>query len=380
MKMTPKQLMDQATEMTGLSDFGEPSFLEGLNRLVDAINRESIPTEMGEFAFPASIVGHLANRLQVEDWYNRHPEIDDEVINDPVFITGLPRTGSTALGHMLALDSNTRCLRGWEAYEPCPPPDVNVTDDPRIARNEQRTADMDALAPGISEALPRNPNAPEECFPLLDLSFTDIALNAFFQVPSYEKWAMQEDLPEMDAAYQYHRRVLKLLQWKTPASRWVLRTPVHAASMNALLKAYPNARFIITHRWPHKVLPSISSLMYQVKNIFLKNPQPELLGPAMTSQWEKILKRLLQFRESHDSNLFFDIYHSEQVRDPEPGLRDLYNWLGWEFTDDFVNRLNEWRVDNPKGSHQPDPAFFNLDLDDVKKTFAFYTDKYGSRM
>ncbi|HLS97257.1 MAG TPA: hypothetical protein VK018_00905, partial [Porticoccaceae bacterium] len=111
MELSVEQLMDQARQLTGLADFGEDSYRPGLERLVDAINRESSPTEIGKIAIPGSILELLVNRLQVEDWYRRHPEIDDEVIRDPVFITGLPRTGSTALGHMLGLDSETRSLR-----------------------------------------------------------------------------------------------------------------------------------------------------------------------------------------------------------------------------------------------------------------------------
>jgi hypothetical protein len=372
--------MLQASEATGLTDFGDNSFRVGLDKLVEAINTESEPNEMGKVVFPGSIIGHLVNRLQVEDWYTRHPEIDNEIIRDPVFITGLPRTGSTVLGHMLALDPDSRCLRGWEAKSPCPPPDIKLQDDPRIAENQEREAQMDALAPGISEALPRNSNAPEECFTLLDLSFADIAANAFYHVPSFERWVIQENLAEVDAAYQYHRRVLKLLQWKTPAKRWVLRSPVHGLALTALLKSYPDARFIITHRWPDKVLPSISSLVHQVKELFLEDPHPELLGPSMLDQWSEATQRIMRVRENMDEHRFFDIYHSEQIVNPELGLRALYEWLGWNFSEDFLTRLNAWRVENPKGRHKPDPALFNLDLDEVKQRFTFYTRKFGQRM
>lgn len=380
MNLNAQALMDQAREVTGLSDFGEPSFRAGLDRLVASINKEAIATELGELAIPGNIVAKLINRLKIEECYRLHPEIDSEVIRDPVFITGLPRTGSTALGHMLALDQETRSLRGWEAAEPCPPPDITVTDDPRIARQLQNLADIDVMAPGLTEALPFNEHAPDECFFLLEFSLTDVAFNGFYHVPDYEDWAITEGLAEMDAAYQYHKRILKLLQWKTPARRWVLRSPIHALHMNSLLKVYPDSRFIITHRQPDKVLPSICSLIILLRNCFLQNPAPIELGVRQVNQWEEALRRIIRFRDELGEQRFFDIYHSEQTVNPEPGIRSLYKFLGWEFTDELANALQTWQQNNPKGSHKTDPSAFELNLDAIQKRFQFYTDRFGKRM
>jgi hypothetical protein len=322
----------------------------------------------------------LVNRLKIEECYRLHPEINDEVIKDPVFITGLPRTGSTALGHMLALDRETRSLRGWEAAEPCPPPDSHVIDDPRIARHLKNLADIEVMAPGLTEALPFNEHAPDECFFLLEYSLTDVAFNGFYHVPDYEDWAMTEGLPEMDAAYGYHKRILKLLQWKTPAKRWVLRSPIHALHMNALIKSYPDARFLMTHRQPDKVLPSICSLIMLLRKCFLKNPAPLELGVRQVNQWQEALRRVIDFREKLGEQRFFDIYHSEQTLDPEPGIRNLYNFLGWQFSDDLSQALSTWQKNNPKGSHKADPSAFGLDLQAIRERFQFYTDRFGERM
>jgi len=224
MNLNAQALMDQASQITGLTNFGDASFREGLDRLVASINKEANPTVIGEQAIPQHIIGKLVNRLQVEECYRAHPEIENEQIQHPLFITGLPRTGSTALGHMLALDQDTRSLRGWEAAQPCPPPDIHIVDDPRIQVHLQNLADIEAMAPGIMEAVPFNEHAPDECFVLLDLSFANIAFNGYYHVPDYEDWVLTQGLAEVEAAYQYHKRVIKLLQWKTPAKRWVLRS------------------------------------------------------------------------------------------------------------------------------------------------------------
>lgn len=381
MKISSQELMSQASRITGLKDFGDPSFRLGLDRLVESINQDSTPIDTEGLAISSSIVELLVNRLKVEDWYGRHPEIDDEVIQDPVFITGLPRTGSTALGHMLALDNETRCLRGWEAYEPCPPPDINIINDARIEACRKRMAEVETAVPGIAEALPRNVNAPEECYILLNLSFACVAFNGLYHVPRYEQWAMRENLAEIDAAYRYHRRVLKLLQWRTPANRWVLRTPVHSLAMGSLLKVYPDARFIITHRHPLKVLTSICSLIYQGRERYIVNPSPLVLGASQTSQWAEAMRRLLRDRADVGEERFFDIYHREQIADPEPDLRRLYDWLDWgRLTDEFILKIGGWRKENPKGRHGPDPGFFGLDADDIDSQFRLYIDRFGVRM
>ena len=275
-----------------------------------------------------------------------------------MFITGLPRTGSTALGHMLALDSNTRSLRGWEAYEPCPPPGIDVKDDPRIAANEKRTEFISQMAPGIVEAIPLNPHAPDECYTLLDLSFACVGMDGRYNVPDYEDWAMTENLPELDAAYRYHRRVLKLLQWKTPATRWVLRTPLHSTGINSLLKAYPDARFIWTHREPEKVLPSICSLIYQAREIFLTNPSPLQLGPRQLNQWSESIRRLMSAREQIGEARFFDIYHREIIADPRTVHSQSVSMVGvgvWRGIFEPPQRLAERKSHR---SAQACPGFF----------------------
>src|SRR5690606_9765216 len=150
---------------------GEPSFRAGLQRLVDSINRHSELTDIGRAATETHFVSLLASRLQIEDWYRRHPEIDAEIIRSPVFIVGLPRTGTTALGNMLGLDAGTRSLRGWEALAPCPPPDIRVRDDPRIDAYTRYIAFVRAQAPSIADAIPLNADAPEEDYTVLDLAF-----------------------------------------------------------------------------------------------------------------------------------------------------------------------------------------------------------------
>lgn len=375
------KLFKQAREHTGLSDFGEESFREPLERLVDSINRESQLSTFGQLALPKTLVGCLVNRLEVESWYTRHPEIEDEQIVAPVFGVGLPRTGSTALGFMLAQDRNTRVLRDWEAKHPCPPPETATEDsDPRIAETEAAAKIFDAVAPEINNVLPYSPRGPQECTHLLNLSFAPAAaFEAWGHVPTYAEWVMSPDF-DMRPAYRYHRRVIKLLQWRCPPRRWFLRTPVHIFSLDALDAAYPDAQFVMTHRDPVKSLPSACSLFHMFRKAFVDNTVPQLFGKIQERHWAIALERALAFRDRVGEERFFDISHRRQIVDPVEQIRPLYGKLGWCFDEDLEARIRLWQENNPKGVHKLSPSFFGLDPEEIAQRYRFYSDRFAAMM
>lgn len=377
---TSEALMAQATEATGLSDFGDPTFRTGLDRLLESVGRESQLSERGKVGFPAAIVKRLVNRLEIEDWYRRHPEIEDEVIRDPVFIVGLPRTGSTALGHMLSLDPETRSLRAWEAVKPCPPAKLeDALTDPRIAENKAREEAFDAIAPGVREALPRNnPNAPSECFTLLEMAFGSAAEVGFLHCPTFQDWVTEEGQEQVHAAYRYHRRVLKLMQWRHPAPRWQLRTPIHALGIEALHAVYPEARFIMSHRDPAKVVPSNCSLVGEVRKLFLEDRHIATMGPDWTNKLSLGIDRLMRFRDRIGEDRFFDVAHKDQIADPIGTVRSVYEALGWAFDDTTADRITAWRAAHPKGNHKPEGADYGIDPAQVDRQFADYRRRFAA--
>src|SRR5579864_4352846 len=206
-------LLDVARAEAGLEGFGEPTFRDGLERLVRSLREEARLNAAGEFTLRALIIKLLANRLQIEDWYGRHPQIDAEPIERPLIGLGLPRTGSTALSFLLAEDPAARSLRTWESGEPCPPPATVAGPDPRIARAEEQARMLDELAPRMAALVPSTPTGPMECQDLMALDFKSHYFTAFAQVPSYSAWLVDADLTP---TYRYERRALKLLQWGSP--------------------------------------------------------------------------------------------------------------------------------------------------------------------
>jgi len=368
-------LLDEARKRTGLNDFGNDYFREGLTRLVKSVNREASLSPFGAAAFPEVIIHALVNRLEIEDWYRRHPEIENEEIAAPLFIVGMPRTGSTLLSYQLSLDPGTRSFRLWESERPCPPPIAGQDKaDPRIAEADARHDAFVAACPAVALMTPYDPSGPVECYELFYLSFHYMHFDMFTHCPTYVSW-INDPARDHSEAYRYHKRVLKLLQWRCPPKRWQLKMPSHSHMIEGLNKVYPDARFVMTHRDPVKVIPSATHLNVTVRQEFNTDPMKRTFGAYKTDFWDMGIRRLLDFR-SRNEHRFFDIYHGEQLMDAVPSLVKLYKWLGWPLTDAYLADVKAWRQGNPKADNPYNASDFGLDPQVLRQRFAYYTDRF----
>jgi len=372
-----QELIDAARSRTGLSDFGADSYREGLERLVDSINRESRLNELGGIAVPEMLIGLLINRLEVEDWYRRHPEIDDEQIVAPLFGVGLPRTGSTALSFMLAQDPGNRSLRTWESARPCPPPQTATEhSDPRIA---ECAANMEAgleRCPERRDMLPWDAEGPIECLYIMFLDFKFQAFESAVHVPSYIEWLNSS--ADMEPAYRYHKRVLKLLQWRCPPKRWSLKSPTHMLYIEGLNKVYPDARFVMTHRHPARVLPSLADLLWSTRRDLLADPMAQWYANHAMHEWALGIRRLLALRDRIGPQRFYDIAFRDFMSDPIREIRGMYRWLGWELSDAAAQRMLAWQAGNPKGEHRVPEHKYGLDDRLIEKTYDFYIQRFSA--
>lgn len=373
------QLMDRSRAGTGLDAFGDDSFREGLERLVDAADREARFTEMGAAAFDMQIIDLLSCRLQVEDWYRRHPEIDEQQIVAPLIGLGLPRSGSTALSHMLGLDPAARSIRGWEAIAPCPPPELATQDsDPRIARAEAGMERRNRLFPRMKQMLPSTATSPTECQTFMGYDFKSQLFQAFAHIPSYVDWLNHE--ADLVPTYAYVKRVLKLLQWHCPPTRWRLKNPSHSLFIGALAKVFPDAKFWMTHRDVGNVIPSVADLYFELSSAYSDQVDTHWLGAMTTDFCELGVRRMMAFRDAGGDGRFFDIQFGPFMKDPFPVLDQLYGWMGEELTDAARARMLAWREETPRdkhGSHEYDPAAFGIDTDVLRARFRFYSDRFG---
>jgi hypothetical protein len=374
-----RDLMDQARAATGLERFGEDSFCEGLEILLSSADAEARLTPRGRAIFEGQLVDLLSRRLEVEDWFARHPEIEDEEITAPLIGLGLPRTGSTALSNLLAEDPAVRSIRNWENMWPCPPPELATVDtDPRIAAAAERTALQDQLAPRIKAMVPMSPTSPSECQNFMGYDFKSHVFQAWVQVPTYSRWLHHQ--ADLEPTYRYVKRVLKLLQWRCPPRRWRLKNPAHMIFIDALDKVFPDARFWTTHRDIGEVIPSVTDLYYELCRGLSDEVDMAYLAELNSDCWEVGLRRLTAFRDAGHDSRFFDIHFAPFQRDPIPQIEALYAWLGEPLTEQARARMIAWRQATPRdkhGAHDYDAADFGIDLAKLRDRFRFYSDRFG---
>jgi Sulfotransferase family len=373
------ELEDGARAAAGLEDFGSPYYREGLERTVEALNTEAELSEMGRVIQHATISNALIQRLKIEDTYAQHPEIDDEVVEGPVFVIGLPRTGTTALSQLVAADPQFRLLRLWESQAPTPPPEAATQhSDPRIAAAQAGLEMLNEMFPLMKTLYNSEATAATECQDLMGMSFRTFHFDGAVRVPSYLAWLMTCDMRE---TYTFHRRVLKLLQWHCPPVLWHLKTPVHMFALDALVEAYPNAKFMWSHRDPARVMGSVCSLIQYVRSWSSDRDDPEELGAEQLDSWSEATRRAMDFRKRVGDDRFADIAFADLQIDPVRTLEASYESLGLTFNDDTARSVERWaREHRPgsRGAHEYDLAAYGLTAQGVRERFAEYLRTYDA--
>ncbi len=370
--------LDKARAVTGLENFGADSFREGLEILVDSADREANLNAAGRASFDGQVVMLLSHRLQIEDWYTRHPEIDEQEIVAPLMVLGLPRTGSTALHCLLGEDPNVRVMRNWEAMMPCPPPEAaSYNSDPRIAIAEGYMAQREVLTPRMKQMLPSSATSPMEDQLTMGFDFKSQIFQASYRIPTYSEWFNHK--ADLVPTFHYVKRVLKLLQWKCPPSNWRLKNPTYSMLIDALDEVFPDARYCMTHRDIANVIPSVSDVYFELSKDNTDTPDRHWMGEITTEAAMLGMERLIAFRDMGNEHRFFDIYFAPFQKDPFPVMQQLYDFLAEEFTPEAHAAMAKWRSDTPRdkhGLHEYNPGAFGLDTAKLRAQFRFYSDRF----
>ena len=378
MSLDVEEIEREARSQNDLDDTGGDYYREGLERLVASMNDEGGLTELGEIMQHARLTALLAARLAVEETYRLHPEIDDEEIGGPVFVIGLPRTGTTALSQLVAADPQFRSLRVWESGSPVPPPEKDSEHtDPRIAITEGHLALMNEAFPLMQTMHHTEATTPTECQDLMGMSFRTAHFDGFARVPSYLDWVIDTDMAE---TYRYHRRVLRLLQWHCGPTLWHLKTPVHMFALDALVDSYPNARFLWSHRDPAKVLGSVCSLIHYTRSWSSDRDDSIELGAEELERWWIAVQRAMEFRERVGDERFADVSFSDLQTDPVAALAGALERIGIPFGEASRTSVEKWARGHEPGSHGThsyELSEFGLNRDQISERFAPYYAAFG---
>lgn len=371
-------LLDAARGQTGLTEFGSGSWREGLRVLLECYDREARLTPFGRMLVRRELLGVLCARLLVEEGWRRNPGCLDAGIERPIFVLGLPRTGTTALHFLLAQDPRNQVLEFWLAAAPGPrPPPESWQADPRHRAAARALRTMYWLDPALKAIHEMTVDGPEECRHLLQQSFTDDTFDSNATIPSYTKWfAAQDPRP----AYARHRDVLKLVGSPTPERHWVLKYPAHLRNLDVVLETYPDACFVQTHRDPARVLPSLCSLVTGWRGLYEGSVDPAAVARWQLEMWAGIMERGIEKRRAAPEDRFFDLHLQEIAGDPVGAVRRLYAHFGRELDETAGRRMRAWLVRNPPdrhGGHRTDAERFGLGEDEVAERFAAYRERFG---
>ena len=285
-------LLEHARRKTGLADFGDDGHAEALHVLVDSINEEARLTATGRLLQKSRLAGALVQRLRIEDLLRRHPEIREIELGTIILVTGLQRTGTTLLHRLLNSHPAIRGLSGSEVLDPVPA--GGMRGRAAVARRLRPLLVQRAisyLSPEFMAVHAVDHAGPEEDVMLLDLNFMSQAPEAMMHVPGYSRWLEEQDHTR---AYAYFRTILKILCWQRPGSPWVLKTPHHMEYMDIVLKTFPDATIVQTHRDPRKALPSFCSMVAHGRGIF-----SDVVDPAeIARHWCRKTRRMVEVTEA----------------------------------------------------------------------------------
>ena len=360
-------------------DFEDTTFLEGLNRLLHALVNEARLNLLGRIVARDSIVGHLVNRLRLEQDRRRYPDIATQPIPRPIVITGLPRSGSTLLHSLMAQDPANRAPQTWEMLTPSPPPDgATYEHDLRIAITEKRLRWLNRLMPEFKRIHPVGARLPEECVVMLSHSFLSSQFCSMYVVPSYQTWVRSQNLLP---AYRLHRRFLQHLQWRCRGDRWILKAPAHLPALGELCAVYPDVGVIMTHREPLEVLPSEASLHTVLRQIFSDVVDPVAVGREVTELTADEIRTGLQARDRGCAppERFLDLRYRDLVKDPIGTVGSAYAHFDIPFTPIAETRMRQFLAESPKdkhGAHVYSLSQFGLDADEEHQRYRDYRERF----
>lgn len=374
-----ERLLAQASAQAGgLTDFGPGNYREALEVLGDSLAREAGLSPQGAQMLQGKLQAQLVNRLVIQDYCRRHPEILQERVEDPLVIVGLPRTGTTLLQRMLATDARFCSAAWWETRYPAPLPGEDARDaSRRIALARDEVAQMIRFIPDILAIHPLDAMAADEEFMLMEHSFL-CAMDSYANVPAYTAWLARQDLTEV---YACLKTMLQFLQWQkrqrgeAPAQRWVLKTPQHLHTLEILFQVFPGAQVVLTHRDPTQTIPSMASMAHTLWKLYADAPDAIAVGQQWSEQMRRGTGHAMAVRDSLPAGRFLDVRFEDTVSDPFGVARAVYCFAGMPLTEAARAGMWAWMEGNPRNqraAHSYTPEQFGLSQAQLERDFAGY--------
>ncbi len=368
---------ERASEHRNLTDFGADDYREALAILCNSLDEDASLTATGELALQAMITDALEARLLCEDGWRLQPEAATTRIDSPLIIIGLPRTGTTALHHLLGQDPTMQTLEHWMQRTPKPRPARTAwPTDPDFMASAARVDAMFARSPEMRAIHEIEAHLPDECWNTFSQNFLHSSYEANADVAQYAKWWSTAD---MRPVYRRHKRNAQLIGLNNKDQSWVFKDATHLFSLDALLHVYPDARIVQTHRDPVPVIASVCSLCSSAREAMNQQHDVDAFGRSTLALWERSIQAMMDVRSQFDDRQFFDLPFEKIVRDPIDAIQQIYAYFGIDYTEGADEAMKRFRAANPKGkhgTHRYTLEQWGLNADEVRERFQRYSEAY----
>jgi hypothetical protein len=369
-------LLEAAREATGLDDFGDPRFREGLVVLCEMLDSTAGLDERGRRSNWKRLLRLLATRLRVEAAFTAHPEIHERKILRPMFLSGLPRTGTSATFNLLGMDPAARPLLLWEGTFPEPLEGLEEgAEDPRHTAMKATFAKMRERNPDFTRIHFADADTPEECVIPMAITFENVHQGVEVLMEPYASFFRNRDLKPQ---YLYYRDLLKMVDWQRPGDRWLLKSPAHLWAMDAIVETFPDCCIVLTHRDPLEAIASYCSMMETLLATQGCSPQAGL-GETVLDFCATSLERGYAVRDRSDPLRFIDIRFADFVADSMGVMRKIYDHFELALDSAAEEAMEAHLAANPRGkhgTHEYDLDRYGLSEGRVRDRLAWYIDRF----
>ena len=375
-RLDEETVLEAAVKETGLTDFGAPYFREGLLRLLESAEEDAALHFVGRLAYRETIVNSLVNRLLLTEARRRTPEVFQRPLVPPIIVLGLPRSGTTFLHRLLALDPMHRGVPLWELVRPLPDGRSSGVPDRRREIFQRKLKSRQRVLFDLDCKHYTRADTPEECLWLLAATFLSPAFWVLGPVYGYLEWYKGQDRLQ---SYREYRLFLQVLQKADPTRRLALKAPTHIGALEVLLKTVPEALLIQTHRNPVEASNSLNSLFYSLHSGMTERLDVRRMAEANLSLQEHEIALNLAARDAYP-NALFDVYYDRLVADPIGTVRGIYAYYELAWSEEFEQRLISYMQQNPRGKHGPHryaPEDFGQTDEAIAERFTAYSERFG---
>lgn len=340
---------EEARKLAGHDDFGEPSYLDGLRALSRSLDASKSLSPLGRMILRRQIVTSLTTRLRCEKRLAALPEVGQIEVRRPIFITGLVRTGSTALHYLMGQDPGMQMLEYWLSAQP--QPRLPKAGWEEHADYQAAVANLDFLyqqTPDLMAVHEMKADWPEECGHILAQNFTDDRFESSAHVPEYCDWYWNT---RHDGTYARHKQMIQMIGSTSPQMRWLIKYPVHLRQLPALFEVYPDACIVQTHRDPRTVLRSYTSFLSRIHRMHEEQVDEERIARTQLESWAGAADAGVAFRREHGSGSFYDLRFEDFMADPVGAVKKIYTHFDQPLAPEGEEALNLWNEEHPQGKH-----------------------------